>query len=318
MFNRKDAFLQHYKAKHSTNCSFLNSHVIDKDSTDNQLEQDRILFCENVSEEYETPIEDYNTNCSKETKTLNFLLSKFGSILNVSINKIISQLYDSIILTKIQIQSILDFLKQFLSNDLFDIIIQSLQLHYKTSEFPSQIGKMFDLLKNPFHHLDTEYKRNNFFIKNKLLVCPTQVKLGRLPARSVKKGLVSLSLKEHSFSYISVKSTLESFLQLPNVLNTILDYQKEIVQLDVLSNIINGSNYKTFFDKNYKNTIALIFYFDDVEISNPLGSHTGTYKLGTVYFSIATILPEYNSTSRLENVFLNMLFYSSDRGTITK
>jgi len=52
-------------------------------------------------------------------------------------------------------------------------------------------------------------------------------------------------------------------------------------------------------------------FFDDYESGNVLGSHSGIHKLGAVYVSIPCI-PPYRSTS-LSNIFLVLLFHSSDR-----
>lgn len=52
-------------------------------------------------------------------------------------------------------------------------------------------------------------------------------------------------------------------------------------------------------------------YYDDFEICNPLGSHAGIYKLGAIYFTIASISPKY--ASQIENIFLAMLFHNQDR-----
>lgn len=67
---------------------------------------------------------------------------------------------------------------------------------------------------------------------------------------------------------------------------------------------------KTVTNPN-KIILPLILYFDDLEIGNPLGSHAGYYKIGCLYYNIPTIPLKYNS--RLENVFISTLFYSSDR-----
>lgn len=57
--------------------------------------------------------------------------------------------------------------------------------------------------------------------------------------------------------------------------------------------------------------MPLILYFDDLETSNPLGSHAGVYKVGAVYFTLASLPSEYSS--RLENIFITMIFHSAER-----
>ena len=56
--------------------------------------------------------------------------------------------------------------------------------------------------------------------------------------------------------------------------------------------------------------IPLFLYYDDFEISVPLSSAAGVYKIGAMYFSIAALPPEFSST--LDSVFLAQLIYTSD------
>ncbi|XP_023309772.1 uncharacterized protein LOC111691352, partial [Anoplophora glabripennis] len=79
----------------------------------------------------------------------------------------------------------------------------------------------------------------------------------------------------------------------------------------ILSNILNGSLWEEILQSTKETTFPLFIYFDDFETCNPLGSHAGIYKVGAVYFTIASIPPEY--ISRLENIFLTLLFHSSER-----
>lgn len=66
--------------------------------------------------------------------------------------------------------------------------------------------------------------------------------------------------------------------------------------------------------KNFPNKIIypIFLYFDDAEMGNPLGSHSGVHKMGCVYYTISAIPPEY--LSALENIFSAFLFHSTDRG----
>lgn len=111
-----------------------------------------------------------------------------------------------------------------------------------------------------------------------------------------------------------MKKQLKSFLELPDVFNKILDYQLAMENSEpenALKNLIQGSLWKSFEVDKKRIVFPLIIYFDDFEVGNPLGTHAGRYKIGAIYYSIATIPPEYSS--RLENIFVACLFHSSDR-----
>lgn len=57
-------------------------------------------------------------------------------------------------------------------------------------------------------------------------------------------------------------------------------------------------------------------YFDDFEPNNPLGSHSGTHKLGGIYVKLLC-LPPYLA-SKLCSVIVAMIFYTEDRKKFNK
>lgn len=104
---------------------------------------------------------------------------------------------------------------------------------------------------------------------------------------------------------------LKKFLETPNIFDKIIQYQNTILPSDLLTSILQGSLWKKILLKySNKTVISLIFYLDDFETCNPLGSHAGMYKLGAIYFTIASLPPKY--ASRIENIFFAMLFQSQD------
>lgn len=60
-----------------------------------------------------------------------------------------------------------------------------------------------------------------------------------------------------------------------------------------------------------KTQFPFLLYFDEFETNNPLGSHRGVQKLGAVYISMPSFLPEL--ASKLESIFLVLLFNSIDK-----
>jgi hypothetical protein len=67
--------------------------------------------------------------------------------------------------------------------------------------------------------------------------------------------------------------------------------------------------------KNGKNpnTIRILFYFDEIEVKNPLGSAAGVYKVGQFYFSILNLTRKHNSS--LKNIFCIASAFNEDLKT---
>lgn len=81
---------------------------------------------------------------------------------------------------------------------------------------------------------------------------------------------------------------------------------------DFLENFCQGALWKEKIQNvTNKTVLPLFFYFDDFEVGNALGSHSGDQKLGAVYVSLPFLPIKYKT--QLENIFLFMLFKSNDR-----
>ncbi|XP_011883897.1 PREDICTED: uncharacterized protein LOC105571040 [Vollenhovia emeryi] len=66
---------------------------------------------------------------------------------------------------------------------------------------------------------------------------------------------------------------------------------------DVLKSVLHGSHYckNEFFRKN-QNALAIILYYDDLGVANPLGVSAKSQKLSMFYWTLANIPPEVRST----------------------
>lgn len=177
----------------------------------------------------------------------------------------------------------------------------------------SEIENMFDTLENAFSQVKTEYHRTNLFLKNNLFFKPETVIIGYTNEKKSVNNIETLTMVPVQCHLLSMKLNLKNFLQLPGVYNTIINYIDDTSKNnEVLTSFLNGSTWRNIKIK-FKGKIVLpIFvYYDDVEIGNPLGSHSGIHKMGGVYYTIAALPPEYLSS--LENIFTAYLFHSNDR-----
>ncbi|EFN60891.1 hypothetical protein EAG_02219, partial [Camponotus floridanus] len=101
------------------------------------------------------------------------------------------------------------------------------------------------------------------------------------------------------------------FFQLPDAFTSTMHYINSLKNLDSVKNFIQSELWCRK-RKNFDNdaiVLPLFIYYDDWEVNNPLGSHTAA--LGGVYCYIPCLPPE--CISRLENIFLVILFLSRDR-----
>lgn len=176
-----------------------------------------------------------------------------------------------------------------------------------------KVRNSFDVAFKPFEDVSSEYKRFKIF-KTLGYIEPQSYIIGSTFDPKYKDGQMSKENVPKCGQFIPMRRTLEQFLNLPNVLESILEYMKELYNNDeVLSNFIQGKIWKEKVLLHFVNKIVIpiILYYDDFDTNNALGAHKTIQKLGSVMFFIPCLPPQFRS--QLENIFLALLFHSSDR-----
>jgi hypothetical protein len=192
-------------------------------------------------------------------------------------------------------QSLKEQLEEFLRAKQLDNDPTALQLLSKFSR-PSTFTKLRS------NHLQNKAVKKNF-----LFVEPREIPLG---ARTDTVSSGRKRRKVESFQYISIIETLQALMSIEE-------------HRDILTNetvCACDSRFKSFRDGNkyqsspyfakYPNSLRITLYYDDVEITNPLGSRTGIHKLGCFYFTIQN-MPPYLKT-KLDNIFVLAFCYAED------
>ena len=108
-------------------------------------------------------------------------------------------------------------------------------------------------------------------------------------------------LTRDTFCYVPLLSTLKQILEVPSFRQEILrsaDHQDNLMY-----DLSDGCMFKKHaFFKSNPNGLQVIAYYDEVETCNPLGSSSGKFKLGCVFFTLGNIRPVYRSG--LKAIFL--------------
>ena len=117
--------------------------------------------------------------------------------------------------------------------------------------------------------------------------------------------------KQDTFQYISVLDTLQNLLK-TDILQYVL--QPHNREDELVEDFCNGQRFKShpIFSSN-PHALQLIGYFDELEVCNPLRTHTKTHKLGIFLFTLGNIPPMQRST-----VQTHFLFATATRPNIEK
>lgn len=298
IFHRRDAYKQHLVThwNNSSECSSRSSNISEEINSDKIPSFD---FCEQVS-----------NNGFGDENSKSPTLNDFCNLLQAVTDKFISSLYNTLTLNRALIQDIIISVSEIFSSGIITIFKNCL-----SSCSADERIEICKILENPFKNLNTEYKRMQYFENCNCLIRPIPFCIGTVEDPLRKQGQVSLSLKQQFGYFIPMRNQLSSFLGMPGVYEKMSEFREKVLSdktTGIKYNIMQGDLWQQKLQKfAQKNTFPLVIYFDEFETNNPLGSHAGVYKQGAVYFSIPSFPPEY--TSRLENIFLALLFHSEDR-----
>jgi len=111
------------------------------------------------------------------------------------------------------------------------------------------------------------------------------------------------------FQYVPIIDFLSMVLRNTEILNAI-EAEKESSN-GILAPFVDGQHFKNhpFFQK-YKHLIKIQLYYDELEITNPLGSKICIRKLGDFYYTIQNL--PCNMNSELSSIYVLLLYYHVD------
>ncbi|KAF3832110.1 hypothetical protein F7725_025775 [Dissostichus mawsoni] len=200
--------------------------------------------------------------------------------------------------------------------------LQSRTLAVFSSLGHNQIPEVYQLMvefqdcAEPFRDLDTEYKQMQYFVKLGGFIEPVEEtfrhdEVSYVQRRDSATGTVKQVVVPDTFQRVPLTRLLGQVLEMPGILQAMLDWQQR--DGGVLQDVFDGEFCKTHPLFLKETSIPLILYNDDCETVNPLGSKTGTHKLGFIYFLIKSLPPDLLSS--LRSHFLCAVYKSDDAKT---
>lgn len=151
--------------------------------------------------------------------------------------------------------------------------------------------------------METDYKQMQYFAKSGIFIQSVEELLSGVsyvqPMASAT-GIVRQVAVPDSYHRIPLKSLLTKILEIPWILQVMLEWQRR--EGDAIQDVFDGEFSKTHPLFQNEVSIPLVIYQDDCEIVNPLGSKTGIHKLGLIYFILKSLPPDLLSS--LQSQFL--------------
>lgn len=322
-FHRKDNFKKHIILNHAEE---LNEKPVNVQYTHHLNTEYKVPQAVLSTQLNEGQNEDLTLILPQKSFDLTSQVLKFNVELEKAVKQIISKFYTDTSLPRVYIQKIIENIKEFLQFGYFSLfkeIILHLVGDNTNTKNAEVIDQMCDKIMNSFNKLDTDYKIMNHIKNTNYYIEPISHNIGYSEDSHKHDRRTELILKKRTAIYIPIEKTLQQFLEIPGILDKIICYHNETYikrsflnpddgEEQYLKNILDGTIWKNVLFRNKeKFVLPLTVYFDDFEVCNPLGSHTGIYKLGAIYYVISSVPSEF--ASKLENIFVALLFHSTER-----
>lgn len=188
-----------------------------------------------------------------------------------------------------------------------EILKQSFSLYSKAfnylgkSNIDKSICKEFDEFFSDSSSLQTEYRLRQTLIKSKYYFESKDASITAIDDANDKRVV----------KMFRIRDMLEKLLNLPEMLPTILDYINQVQACEnPITNIMQCKLWKTLLKTEIQDDkvlfLPLLYYFDDFEPLNVIGSHSGAYKIGGNYIGLP-FLPA-NMASKLQYI-LPLIFF---------
>ncbi|XP_032458006.1 uncharacterized protein LOC116738689 [Nasonia vitripennis] len=217
-------------------------------------------------------------------------------------------------------RKIVDIIFEFISRFVVDTFCKSLENSIfriidnaeSKQELKYKIRECINLHCNVFENFSTEKKRFQL-LKNKGLQEPEPFGIRKTFTEIIRENK-TVFVESSVFGYcLPLTHSLKYFLEIPGLALIIINNVKKLsVESNVICNVMQGKFWKKNVINDAINTyiLPLFVYYDDIEVGNALGSHSGTNKFGVTYVSIAC-LPA-NIASLLDSIIFSTIVRSED------
>ena len=108
-----------------------------------------------------------------------------------------------------------------------------------------------------------------------------------------------------SYQYVPLIPSLRALLSDPSVIDEIEQCPSRVRNDGVLEDFCDGEVFKThaLFSSD-PSALQIVAFYDELELCNPLGTHTKKHKLGIVLFTLGNIHPKYRSSLRVIHLLI--------------
>lgn len=212
------------------------------------------------------------------------------------------------------VQDVVEYLDHFIRDVYLPVLKNDISALLKSKGISDHdVEQCFAKYECVFDNFKTEHKRFECF-KQQGIVSYEEFLIGKTFVPQTVDNKIRLIEKEKYAIHVPLRKTLKNFLELPGLFHNTLNYIKSLKgESNIISNIMQAKLWLNKYAPNFGEAIFLPIYlfYDDLEVGNALGSHSGSQKFGALYASIACLPPCI--ASKLSSIFLTLLVNTNDK-----
>lgn len=230
------------------------------------------------------------------------------------VKKSICELKSDSKLTKATVERFVDTCESVTTN-VADFLRDNLMQFLKDSNISLDDDKTQNLL-NSFNSVPSLFEKIKTSEQQKRFIAsfvdyndPLHIKLGTRVENVTINGEEIQKEVDETFAYISIIKTLQALVKNTEIRKMI--HTETPNENGIITSYKDGKQFKThnFFQK-FPYALRLTIYYDDVEITNPLGTKCKTHEVGLFYFTIQNTYSNFNSN--INNIFIFTVAHTLD------
>lgn len=169
--------------------------------------------------------------CEREINCSEISIDSFHEIVTGDAVNIMAKWYNEAVVPRNKVQSFINDIKIININSmklLQNTVLNQLKTSQCESNSISKISAMFDILKDPFKNLESEYLCLIALEKLGVYIKPNEITVGSRIKNVIKDGNTIINTVKINVYFISLRSVFKSFFEQPNVLQIVINYFEKL------------------------------------------------------------------------------------------
>ncbi|XP_065336848.1 uncharacterized protein LOC135937617 [Cloeon dipterum] len=199
--------------------------------------------------------------------------------------------------------TLMEILEWFLEELEAKLVQESSDIHAEAFSLVKQQGRKL-IMNSPLLEVNTEHKIKKYLLDKCGLVKPQEIVLGSEYNVEVQSDSETISEAEEKAMIVPMVEQLTQLFTNREIYNYTFTAPVNQSSDNVIRNAKDGSVYKNHrICQLYPDALLIQLYIDDVEMVNPLGSHTKKNKITVFYWNLLNLPNHMRSSLKAINLY---------------